>query len=115
MRDGLSLLDQLIAFGGGRVEEGAARAMLGTVDRQQVVRIAELLAAGEPAGLLEYARALEEWSPDHAQMLDALAALLARIALKQAVPDYESSFITRRRSWGGVTCSGRRTRAPVSR
>jgi DNA polymerase III subunit gamma/tau len=75
MRDGLSLLDQLIAFGGGRVE--------------QVVRIAELLAAGEPAGLLGYARTLEDWSPDHAQMLDALAALLARIALKQAVPDYE--------------------------
>jgi DNA polymerase-3 subunit gamma/tau len=89
MRDGLSLLDQLIAFGGGRVEETAARAMLGTVDRQQVVRIAELLAAGEPAGLLNYARTLEDWSPDHAQMLDALAALLARVALKQAVPDYE--------------------------
>jgi DNA polymerase III subunit gamma/tau len=89
MRDGLSLLDQLIAFGGGRVEEAAARTMLGTVDRQQVVRIAELLAAGEPAGLLGYARTLEDWSPDHAQMLDALAALLARVALKQAVPDYE--------------------------
>ena len=89
MRDGLSLLDQLIAFGGGRVEEAAARAMLGTVDRQQVVRIAELLAAGEPAGLLDYARTLEDWSPDHAQMLDALAALLARVALKQAVPGYE--------------------------
>ncbi len=89
MRDGLSLLDQLIAFGGGRVEEAAARAMLGTVDRQQVVRIAELLAVGEPAGLLGYARTLEDWSPDHAQMLDALAALLARVALKQAVADYE--------------------------
>jgi DNA polymerase-3 subunit gamma/tau len=89
MRDGLSLLDQLIAFGGGRVDEVAARAMLGSVDRQQVVRIAELLAAGEPPGLLEYARSLEDWSPDHAQMLDALAALLARVALRQAVPDYE--------------------------
>ncbi|MCU0759277.1 MAG: DNA polymerase III subunit gamma/tau [Steroidobacteraceae bacterium] len=89
MRDGLSLLDQLIAFGGGKVDEESARAMLGTIDRQQVVRLVELLAGGDPAALLDYAQSLEQWSPDHAQMLDALAALLARIALKQAVPDYE--------------------------
>jgi len=89
MRDGLSLLDQLIAFGDGRVEEAAARAMLGTVDRQQVAKLVELLAAAEPAALLDYGRSLEEWSPDHVQLLDALAAMFARIALKQAVPDYE--------------------------
>jgi len=89
LRDGLSLLDQLIAFGGGKVEEEAARAMLGTIDRQQVVRLVELLADGEPRALLEYAQSLEQWSPDHAQMLDALAALLSRVALKQAVPEYE--------------------------
>jgi DNA polymerase-3 subunit gamma/tau len=89
MRDGLSLLDQLIAFGGGRVEEEAARAMLGTIDRQQVVRIVELLAGGDAAALLDYAQSLEQWSPDHGQLLDALAALLARVALKQAVTGYE--------------------------
>src|SRR6201999_2823939 len=33
MRDALSLTDQLIAFGGGKVEEPGARAMLGTIDR----------------------------------------------------------------------------------
>jgi DNA polymerase-3 subunit gamma/tau len=89
MRDALSLLDQLIAFGGGKVEEEAARAMLGTIDRQQVVRLVELLADGDAAALLDYVQSLEQWSPDHAQLLDALAALLARVALKQAVPDYE--------------------------
>jgi DNA polymerase III gamma/tau subunit len=45
MRDGLSLLDQLLAFGGGEASEAAARAMLATVDRKQVVRIAQLSAA----------------------------------------------------------------------
>src|SRR5579862_3981089 len=44
LRDALSLLDQLIAFGGGRVGEEEARAMLGTVTRDHVVRLAELLA-----------------------------------------------------------------------
>ncbi|MCP5472652.1 MAG: DNA polymerase III subunit gamma/tau [Sinobacteraceae bacterium] len=89
MRDGLSLLDQLIAFGSGKVEEAAARAMLGTIDRQQVARLVELLADGDAAVLLEYLQSLEQWSPDHGQLLDAVAALLARIALKQAVPDYQ--------------------------
>jgi DNA polymerase-3 subunit gamma/tau len=33
MRDALSLLDQLIAFGGGAISEANARSMLGTIDR----------------------------------------------------------------------------------
>jgi len=89
MRDGLSLLDQLIAFGGGRVGESEARAMLGTISRDHVVRIAELLASADAAELLRAAQALEEFAPDYAQVLDELAALLVRVGLKQAVSDYE--------------------------
>jgi DNA polymerase-3 subunit gamma/tau len=89
MRDALSLLDQLIAFGGGQAGEAQARAMLGTISRDHVVRIAELLAAADTAALLRCAQSLEEFAPDYAQVLDALAALLVRIGLKQAVSDYE--------------------------
>ena len=89
MRDGLSLLDQLIAFGGGKVSDAEARAMLATVDRQQVATLAGLLADGQPGPLLDFARSLEEWAPDYGAVLDALAALLVRIALRQALPDYE--------------------------
>jgi DNA polymerase III subunit gamma/tau len=39
MRDALSLLDQLIAFGGGAVNEANTRSMLGTIDRGHVIRI----------------------------------------------------------------------------
>ncbi len=46
MRDALSLLDQLLAYGDGRALEADARAMLGTVEREHVARIAELLARG---------------------------------------------------------------------
>src|SRR5579863_1965022 len=89
LRDALSLLDQLIAFGGGRAGEEEARAMLGTVTRDHVVRLAELLATLDPRELLRFARSLEEWAPDYAQVLDELAALLVRIALRQTVPDFE--------------------------
>src|SRR6202051_1522866 len=80
MRDGLSLLDQLIAFGGGKAGEEEARAMLGTVARDEVVRLAEHLAAFDAAALMGAARALEEFAPDYASVLDELAALLARVA-----------------------------------
>jgi DNA polymerase III subunit gamma/tau len=89
MRDGLSLLDQLIAFGNGRAGEAEARAMLGTVSRDHVLRIAELLAGTDTAAVLRCARALEEFAPDYAQVLEELAGLLVRVGLKQAVSDYE--------------------------
>jgi DNA polymerase-3 subunit gamma/tau len=89
MRDALSLLDQLIAFGGGKVEEGGARGMLGTIDRDHVARLARSLATGDAAQLIETARSLEEFSPDYGQVLDDLAALLTRLALLQLVSGYE--------------------------
>jgi DNA polymerase-3 subunit gamma/tau len=93
VRDGLSLLDQLIAFGGGKAGEAEARAMLGTVARDHVERLVELLGAADPAALMRYAHDLEQWAPDHAQLLDELAGLLTRIALRQVVPDAEGDEI----------------------
>jgi DNA polymerase-3 subunit gamma/tau len=93
MRDALSLTDQLIAFGGGKVEEGSARAMLGTIDRDHVASIARSLATGDAAKLLEAARALEEFSPDYGAVLDDLASLLTRVAVRQLVPTYEGDEI----------------------
>jgi DNA polymerase III subunit gamma/tau len=87
MRDALSLLDQLLAFGDGAARVADARAMLGTVTRDHVERMAGSLARGDAAALLGAARDLEEYSPDYGQLLDQLAALLERVALQQCVPD----------------------------
>jgi DNA polymerase-3 subunit gamma/tau len=85
LRDALSLLDQLLAFGGAReVREAEARAMLGTVDRQQVVQLVRLLASQDIGALLDFAGSLEQWSPDYVALLDELTSLLVRIALFQA-------------------------------
>jgi DNA polymerase III subunit gamma/tau len=90
MRDALSLLDQLLAFGNGAAREPEARSMLGTVTRDHVERIARSLAGGQAAAMLGAARELEEFSPDYGQLLDQLAALLERVALLQLLPDYAS-------------------------
>ena len=89
LRDALSLLDQLIAFGGGKAGEAEARAMLGTIARDHVVRLAELLASLDVPELMRCAQSLEEFAPDYAQLLDELAGLLVRVAMKQAVADFE--------------------------
>jgi DNA polymerase-3 subunit gamma/tau len=89
MRDGLSLLDQLIAFSGGQVTEVEARKMLATVDRKQIVKLAELIGGGDVSALLQYASELEQWAPDYGQLIDALSSLWAKVALKQAISDYE--------------------------
>ncbi len=86
LRDALSLLDQMLAFGAGRVTETDARAMLGTVDRQQVLRLVERLAERDARGLFECVAAIDEFAPDYAQLLDEIAALLQKVALRQAVP-----------------------------
>ena len=89
MRDGLSLLDQLIAFGGGKAGEEEARAMLGTISRDHVERLAELLGSMNVPELMQCSRSLEEFAPDYAQVLDELAGLLVRVAMKQTISDFE--------------------------
>jgi DNA polymerase-3 subunit gamma/tau len=87
MRDALSLTDQVIAFGAGRIQEAATREMLGTIDRGHVVRLLENLAAGNAPGLLREVANLDERAPDFAQALGEFASLVQKVALIQAVPD----------------------------
>jgi DNA polymerase-3 subunit gamma/tau len=87
MRDALSLLDQLIAFGGGAVNEANARSMLGSIDRGHVGRLIEALSRGDGAALLAEVRELDRDAPDYDRALVELAALLQRIAIVQIVPE----------------------------
>ena len=78
MRDALSLLDQVIAFGGTKLTAADTRTMLGTLDRTQVFEIVEALVARdapESAGVRE---ALDERAPDYREVLADLAALLQK-------------------------------------
>jgi DNA polymerase III subunit gamma/tau len=87
MRDALSLLDQLIAFGGGAVNEANARSMLGTIDRGHVGRLIEAVSRGDGAALLAETRDLDRDAPDYDRALVELAALLQRVAIVQIVPE----------------------------
>ncbi|MGJ4729648.1 DNA polymerase III subunit gamma/tau, partial [Luteimonas sp. SDU101] len=86
LRDGLSLLDQAIAYTGGNLSEAGVATMLGTVDRTRVGALLEALAAADGARLMEEIAALAEFSPDWSGVLEALAAALHRIQVRQLVP-----------------------------
>jgi len=87
LRDALSLLDQVLVFGAGRVGEADVRAMLGTLDRGHVLRLLERLAEHDGAGLVAAAREFAEQAPDYDQVLAEIASLLVKVALLQTVPD----------------------------
>jgi DNA polymerase-3 subunit gamma/tau len=87
LRDGLSLLDQAIAYTGGKLDDAAVAAMLGTVDRARVGELLAALAHGDGAALLAEVGALAEFSPDWNGVLDALADALHRVQVRQLVPD----------------------------
>jgi len=85
MRDGLSLLDQGIAFGGGTIKEAEVKSMLGTIDRSHVLRIIAALASQDGPALLAEVDALDELAPDYGAVLDELMSALQRIAVEQLV------------------------------
>ncbi len=86
MRDALSLLDQAIAHGAGKVEEAQVRGMLGTVDQDFLLAILEALHAGEAGVLLQVATDMGVRSLSFAAALQELGALLTRIQIVQCVP-----------------------------
>jgi DNA polymerase-3 subunit gamma/tau len=86
MRDGLSLLDQAIAFGAGRVSEDEVHAMLGDIGLDQAAPLLEALADGDAAALLAAFAKLVERAPDYEALLEALLRLLHRIAVVQVEP-----------------------------
>ena len=87
MRDALSLTDQAIAFGSGKLVESDVRSMLGTVDLTFVYQLLEAVVAGDPGELLGVVERMSEHAPDFEGSLDELISLVHRIAVAQAVPD----------------------------
>ncbi len=87
MRDGLSLLDQAIAFaGGGAIRLEAVEEMIGSVGRRTLFGLLQALATGDGAGVLTSIERLDAQSPDYAALLNELAASLQRIAVLQVLP-----------------------------
>ncbi len=87
MRDAMSLTDQAIAFGEGKVMAADVRAMLGTLDHGQVYDVLHALIEGDAKALLEGVRHLAEQGPDWNGVLSEILNVLHRVAIAQALPE----------------------------
>ena len=87
MRDALSLTDQAIAYGEGMVGEAQVNAMLGTMDRGRLFKVAEVMAKADPAEVMAEVAAMAEHGPDYDEVLQGLLTIWHRAALAQVVPD----------------------------
>jgi DNA polymerase-3 subunit gamma/tau len=87
MRDAMSLTDQAIAFGEGKVLAADVRAMLGTLDHGQVFDVLHALIEGDAKALLEAVRHLAEQGPDWNGVLSEILNVLHRVAIAQALPE----------------------------
>jgi DNA polymerase-3 subunit gamma/tau len=87
MRDALSLADQAIAYGAGKLEAAAVEAMLGSVGSEHLFGLLDALVARQPAQLMELAEELAAQGFSFDGILQDLGALLTRIALLQLAPD----------------------------
>jgi DNA polymerase III subunit gamma/tau len=86
VRDALSLLDQAIAHGAGKVEVGQVQAMLGTVGQDYLLAILDALKEGDASVLLQVAANIGMRSLSFSVALQDLSALLSRLQIAQLVP-----------------------------
>ena len=87
MRDALSLTDQAISHGGGKLSEADVVGMLGTVDRQKLTELMDALSAMDGQRLLSIAAELEPYSPDYFSLVEELMAMFHQIAVRQTLAD----------------------------
>ena len=88
MRDGLSLLDQAIAYGGGSLKDADVSSMLGSIDHAHISAIIDALSRSDATALMDIVNELVLQSRNLETALDELAEAMHRIALIQAAPGF---------------------------
>ncbi|HGO7410072.1 TPA: DNA polymerase III subunit gamma/tau [Neisseria meningitidis] len=87
MRDALSLLDQAIALGSGKVAENDVRQMIGAVDKQYLYELLTGIINQDGTALTAKAQEMAACAVGFDNALGELAILLQHLALIQAVPN----------------------------
>ncbi len=90
LRDALSLLDQAINQGGGRVDLESTRQMLGVTQSEMLYKLAELLVNKESEALFYLLDDISKELIDYQELADFLLELFYEISLKQQVPSLKT-------------------------
>jgi DNA polymerase-3 subunit gamma/tau len=87
MRDALSLTDQAIGHGGGKITEPDVNAMLGTIGRGYAMEICKTLTQGQGSAVLAAVSKMAELSPDYDMVLADMLSIWHQVAILQTVPE----------------------------
>lgn len=87
VRDGLSLLDQAIAYGNGKVSGDDVRQMLGLVDRARVIDLFKMVMTGKAGPALMELKSQYEAGADPALIISDLASLVHWITRLKLIKD----------------------------
>jgi DNA polymerase-3 subunit gamma/tau len=94
MRDALSVLDQLMAYGGGAITLEQVRGLLGAAESQEVAALIEALIGGDTSGALRAVAGVAEQGADLRQFARDLVERLRALMLLKAGGDPELLDVT---------------------
>lgn len=87
MRDALSLLDQAIAYGEGKLKASDVTAMMGYVSHDSIYAILNALSEQDGTTVLEHIKNLDSSAPDYEAVLNELMMQLYQLSLAHRVPE----------------------------
>ncbi|MGB0848972.1 MAG: DNA polymerase III subunit gamma/tau [Thiolinea sp.] len=89
MRDALSLTDQSIVTGGGKVLDEAVQDMLGMLPHEHLLALITALAESDGKAMLDVVEQMAQLTTDFTMAADNLISMLHQLALQQVVPGQE--------------------------
>jgi len=114
VRDGLSMLDQAIAHGGGVVDAAQVRDMLGLADRSRVLELFEKTMRGDAAAVVEALGEMHDAGADPVVILQDLLELTHWVTRLKVAPEAGASNADSERNQG-LAMAGKLSMASLTR
>ena len=93
IRDGLTLLDQAIAHGNGRLESDDVKELLGTIDQSYIIELINQVADSNGDGAYIALNKITELNVEYEQVLKVIISIFHKVSLHQQLKDSEDTGI----------------------
>tara|TARA_B100001142_G_C14348617_1_gene661034 strand:- start:4562 stop:6139 length:1578 start_codon:yes stop_codon:yes gene_type:complete len=93
VRDALTLLDQAIAHGNGKLSQKEVKALLGTIDNSLLIELIDSVIDGDGKNVFDLLSKIEELSPEYDAILKDIISVLHQISLHQVIRNSSTESI----------------------
>ena len=93
VRDGLTLLDQAIAYGAGKLEISQVKELLGTIDDIYLFELVENILAGNGEGAHHSLQRILELQVDYQKVIEALIDLMHQLTMTQQLGSKDEDLV----------------------